>query len=125
MKKEPAASEDTLLNLLVAWLNRSSEANKNKTDSSAEKLQKNLDENMPLSKTVLVLTETLNKCVQEVSKITNTLTTTVNAVNQHAAMIEEIYAVQNAILQLLKSNVVTASASKEKDINKKKTEKPN
>lgn len=123
MKKDPA-SEDTLLKLLVSWLSKNAEAAKNQTEKSSESSQKKIDNNSSLEDAVLILSEALTKCVQEVTKITSTLTSTVKAVNEHSAMLEELYTVQNGILQLLKSSTVM-SDPKRPDVNKKKTEKPN
>jgi len=125
MKKDPS-SEDTLLKLLVSWLNKNAEASKSQEDKSSEKPEQKTNKSLTLEEAVLILSETLTKCVQEVTKITSTLTSTVKAVNEHSAMIEEIYTVQNGILQLLKSSAgSTIIDTKHQVDSKKKTEKPN
>lgn len=125
MKKDPS-SEDTLLKLLVSWLSKNAEAAKSQADKNSEKPEQKSSKSMSLEEAVLILSETLTKCVQEVTKITSTLTATVKAVNEHSAMIEDLYTVQNGLLQLLKSSTSTTIIdSKQPDVAKKKTEKPN
>lgn len=125
MKNEPE-TEDTFLKLLVDWLSKNSEVYKAK-DTKPVKKPAQKEKNKSLEDAVLTMSETLVRCIQEVTKITASLTATVKAVNDHTLMIEEIYAVQQLLLNLQKTSSDSSSAVDDKKTvdAKKKTEKPN
>lgn len=121
MKKDQT-NEETLLSHLVSWLNKHANQKQEMKKSKAEKKEMNAEE------AIVLLSESLTKCLQEVAKITTSLATVIKAVNEHASMIEELYTVQTGILQLLKMNAgstVTIDTKSSTDASKKKTEKPN
>ena len=153
MKKNLENEQETffkfLSNVLTELGNKKTEVKKDDDSSSAQENnsqssstgdssndvldQINLDKDKQikeLNKAVTLLAQTLNKSLEEITRITNTLTNTINAVNDHASMIEDLYSVQTGILNMLKTSVAAKSASTSLDVtlsdpNKKKTEKPN
>jgi len=113
---------DSIVSQLINWLNKHAESKQ--VDLEPEQLHKNL-ENLTVEQSVTILTQTLSKCIGEVTKIALSLTTTIKAVNDHSAMIEELYAIQTSILKLLKTNATTTATVDVSNRDKKKTEKPN
>jgi hypothetical protein len=124
--KNESETEDTFLKLLVDWISKNSEAQKAK-DTKPVKKSVQKAKNISLEEAVFTMSETLVKCIQEVAKITASLTATVKVVNDHTLMIEEIYAVQQVLLNLQKTGLDSSSTVDDKKIvdTKKKTEKPN
>lgn len=124
--KNESETEDTFLKLLVDWISKNSEEHKAK-DTKPVKKSVQKAKNTSLEEAVFTMSETLVKCIQEVAKITASLTATVKVVNDHTLMIEEIYAVQQVLLNLQKTGLDSSSTVDDKKIvdTKKKTEKPN
>lgn len=126
--KTDQSNEDTFLNHLVSWLNKHAADNETlkKSKSSSDK-KPSKEKEIGIQEAVVLLTDSLTKCMQEITKITTSLTSVIKAVNEHSSMIEEIYTVQAGILQLLKMNVNTSTTvdAKSSEAAKKKTEKPN
>jgi len=116
---------DSILTQLIVWLNKQAEARlaESKEALDANDFEKKID-SADLEQAVKILSETLTKCINEVTKVALSLSTTIKAVNEHTAMIEELYTVQTGILQILKSGS-SLSSEKLSDVVKKKTEKPN
>lgn len=117
---------DSVVSQLISWLNKHAETKQSDLEPDAH--QRDL-ENVTLEQSVAILSQTLTKCIGEVTKVALSLSSTIKAVNEHSAMIEELYAVQSSILKLLKTSAATTTSvqdsSSSYDKNKKKTEKPN
>jgi len=116
---------DSILTQLITWLNKQAEARlaESKAALDANDLEKKID-GADQQQAVKILSETLTKCINEVTKVALSLSSTIKAVNEHSAMIEELYTVQTGILQILKSGS-SLTSEKLSDTAKKKTEKPN
>ena len=115
---------DSIVDQLIGWLNKHAE-------SKQSDLESDTLENSALEQSVSILSQSIIKCAGEVTKIALSLSSTIKAVNDHSTMIEDLYATQAAILKLLQTGAMSASASITRDTNiiddknKKKTEKPN
>lgn len=116
---------DSILTQLISWLNKQAEAKLSESKSSLNinDIEKKID-GADLEQAVKILSETLVKCINEVTKVALSLSSTIKAVNEHSTMIEELYTVQTGILQILKTGS-SLTSEKLSDAVKKKTEKPN
>ena len=129
---------DSIVDQLIGWLNKHAESKQSDLESDTlensalkESDEQKDTENITLEQSVSILSQSIIKCAGEVTKIALSLSSTIKAVNDHSTMIEDLYATQAAILKLLQTGAMSASASITRDTNiiddknKKKTEKPN
>lgn len=129
---------DSIVDQLIGWLNKHAESKQSdlESDTLENSTLKESDaqkdtENITLEQSVSILSLSIVKCADEVTKIALSLSSIIKAVNDHSTMIEDLYATQAAILKLLQTGAMSASASITRDTNviddknKKKTEKPN
>lgn len=113
--------DESILNTVVAWLNKQSQEKSSKDNGMSK------DEDKKLGNTVIKLAESLSLAVLEVAKLSKSIANITKVVNEHSELIQELYTVQNGILHILKSEGTVQTAAKVLSSNseKKKTEKPN
>lgn len=119
--------DDSILNSLIAWLNKQSQESKLETKVE-------VTEDKSLASAVVKLAESLSLIVLEMTKLAKSISNVTKTVNEHSEIIQDLYTMQNGILHILKSDAASTlqKVNREKEIvtvsvstEKKKTEKPN
>lgn len=111
--------DESLLDTLVTWLSKQSQEKSVKGGKEEEK---------SISNSIIKLAESLSLVALEVAKLTKTVSDITKVVNEHSELIQDLYTVQNGILNMLKTDASVQQASKTLSLinnDKKKTEKPN
>lgn len=105
--------DDTIVSALISWLNKHAADEKNSTRLKKDEINKSL----------MTLAESLQIVIEDVHKLTHTVKDIIQLVNQHTALIEELYLNQSKILAALKDNSISSKFDSEKG--KKNSDKPN